>query len=153
MAEPDPYMVLGISPEAAEAEVRTAYRRGAQQLHPDHNGGSPEAARRFAELHAAYVAILEDRRTRTRTRSHLGDPLAEPSAIDARMAAIEQELREARAAREAADARAAEAARAARPTPEELGYVTSDDSLTKILDDAGAEIGRRLGRWFGDGPG
>jgi DnaJ-domain-containing protein 1 len=146
VAEPDPHTVLGLSPEASEAEVRAAYRQLAQRLHPDHNGGSPEAARRFTELHAAYVKILEGRRVRATTASAMRDA----SDLESRIAAIEAELREARAAREAAHARAAEAVQDPRPTPEELCYVTTEDSLTKILDDAGAGLSRRLGRWLGD---
>lgn len=31
-----------------------------------------------------------------------------------------------------------------RPTPEELGYYSTDDSFTKIIDDATEEFGERL---------
>ena len=41
---PDPYQVLGVSRSASDEEVRSAYRRLAQLHHPDHNGGSREAA-------------------------------------------------------------------------------------------------------------
>ncbi|MBV8987338.1 MAG: hypothetical protein JO372_02140 [Solirubrobacterales bacterium] len=59
----------------------------------------------------------------------------------------ERAMREARAARERAmqDARAAAAADSPRrATDEELGYVTTDDSFTKIFDDAVSE----LSHWF-----
>jgi hypothetical protein len=87
--------------------------------------------------------------------------------LDERLAAIEFELREAQRAREAelrearlARERAAEAVRAAardadprpadakrdprRATDEELGYITTDDSLGKILSDARGELADRF---------
>ena len=62
------------------------------------------------------------------------------------MAKLEQELREANEARERARRAAREAAAASyqRPTDEELGYVTTDDSFSKILSDARSEVSERL---------
>ena len=67
------------------------------------------------------------------------------------MADLERELREAHEARERARAAARDAARKAagertfkRPTDEELGYVTTDDSFSKILADARSELSDRL---------
>jgi hypothetical protein len=67
--------------------------------------------------------------------------------VDARLADLERELRAASAARERARRAAREAAAASyqRPTDEELGYVTTDDTLAKILADARAEVSGRLG--------
>jgi len=62
------------------------------------------------------------------------------------MADLEREVRAAHAARERVRRAAREAAaaeepeRPERPSDEELGYVTTDDSFTKILTDARAEI-------------
>ena len=36
----DPYKVLGISPQASDEEVKTAYRKLSQQYHPDHHADS-----------------------------------------------------------------------------------------------------------------
>ena len=62
------------------------------------------------------------------------------------MAKLEQELREAHEARERARRAAQQAAAASyqRPTDEELGYVTTDDSFSKILSDARSEVADRL---------
>jgi curved DNA-binding protein CbpA len=87
-----------------------------------------------------------------------GDP-----GIEDRIATLEHEMA---AMREAEQRRAEEQARAARerarrvaenvaaaganqaqrgrPTPEELGYYTTDDSFTKIIDDAADQLGERI---------
>jgi DnaJ-like protein len=49
----DPYAILGISATAGEREVAAAYRELAKRWHPDQGGGE-EAARRMAEINAAY---------------------------------------------------------------------------------------------------
>ena len=53
----DPYSVLGVSPDASDEEIKTAYRRLAKQYHPDLNPGDEEAARRMNEVNAAYEQI------------------------------------------------------------------------------------------------
>ena len=53
----DPYSVLGVSPDASDEEIKTAYRRLAKQYHPDLNPGDEEAARRMNEVNAAYDQI------------------------------------------------------------------------------------------------
>jgi hypothetical protein len=153
---PDPYQTLGVAPSASDAELRAAYRRLVQLHHPDHNGGSPESERRFEEVQEAYAAA---RRLRAGGGSSGagggpaggGGPTAgvDPD-LEARLAAMEQELRTARDARERA---AREARRAGdetirdvrkmagkRASDEELGYVSTDDSFSKILDDAADEL-------------
>lgn len=147
MAAPagDPYSILGVSPGISDRELHAAYRRLVQLHHPDHNGGSPESARRFEEIQEAYARI---RRVRAKPGSDTGpapavdaDPL-----VEARLADLERELREAHEARERARRAAAEAAArtAERPSDEELGYVTTDDSFGKILADARAEFADRF---------
>jgi hypothetical protein len=49
----DPYSILGVEPGAEEREVAAAYRAQAKRWHPDRGGGE-EAARRMAEVNAAY---------------------------------------------------------------------------------------------------
>jgi hypothetical protein len=49
----DPYAILGVSGTAGEDEVSAAYREQAKRWHPDRGGGE-EAARRMAEINAAY---------------------------------------------------------------------------------------------------
>jgi hypothetical protein len=53
----DYYKILGVEPSATGAEIKSAYRRLARQRHPDLNGGSEQAARRFALLSLAYRTL------------------------------------------------------------------------------------------------
>ena len=147
----DPYRVLGVNPGVSDAELRSAYRHLVQRYHPDHNAGSPASARRFEEIQEAYAEIQRVRRTPARDSQWSARPRADPD-MESRVADLERELREAQraherarqAAREAqlARERARRAAReatadeAGRPSDEELGYVTTDDSFSKILADA-----------------
>jgi curved DNA-binding protein CbpA len=166
----DPYQTLGVSPGISEAELRAAYRRLIQLHHPDHNGGSTDSARRFEEIQDAYARIRALRSgapPRTGAASAAGarsstsapprgtgqpppPPPADPE-VESRMADLERQLREAHMARERARQAAREAAArgaereatgrsADRPTDEELGYVTTDDSFSKILADARSEV-------------
>jgi curved DNA-binding protein CbpA len=143
---PDPYEVLGVSPGASDADVRAAYRRLVQLHHPDHNGGSPAATRRFEEVQAAYAEIRAQREKAPRARQSRPRPTADPD-LDARLADLERRVREARARSDRAmrAARAETRARFKRPSDEELGYVHTDDSLRKILADARSELSDRLG--------
>lgn len=54
---PDPYKVLGVSPNASEEEITKAYRRLAKKYHPDLNQGNAEAAKKMSEINAAYQQI------------------------------------------------------------------------------------------------
>jgi curved DNA-binding protein CbpA len=168
---PDPYTTLGISPSASDAEVRAAYRRLVQLHHPDHNNGSPESEQRFEEVQEAYAAV---RRLRTAGGAGAGGSGAGgaratagggagasggPAAgadpdLEARLAAMEQELKAARDARERA---AREARRATeetirdvremagkRASDEDLGYYSTEDSFSKILDDAADGLSERF---------
>ena len=52
----DPFAVLGVAPGAPLDDVTASYRRLAKRWHPDRAGG-PEAARRMAEINAAYDVL------------------------------------------------------------------------------------------------
>lgn len=143
---PNPYTVLGVGPDASQSELRAAYRRLVQLHHPDHNGGSAESARRFEEVQEAYAAAIAARRAapRAQTPPAGGDP-----DVEARIADLERQVREAHAARERARRAAREAAAATaqpgqRATDEQLGYVTTEDSFSKVLADALDELASRL---------
>jgi hypothetical protein len=122
-----------------------------QRHHPDHNGGSVESARRFEAVQEAWMEI---RRRQAAAAPAPGGAGTRPAGGDpdfnARLAAMEEEVRRARKLREDAERRAREeAARSSqqdlreRPSDEELGYIRTDDSFWKILSDAREE-------WLGD---
>jgi curved DNA-binding protein CbpA len=140
----DPYEVLGVRPEASDEEVRTAYRRLVQLHHPDHNAGSAESAQRFEEVQDAYARVTRLRREGGAPPSG-GAPPPDPD-LEARMADIERQVREAHEARERARRAAAEAAARTerRPTDEELGYVRTDDTFSAVMADARSELAARL---------
>lgn len=62
--ERDFYVILGIERTASDAEIKRAYRKLAQQWHPDVNP-DPTAHDRFTEINEAYQALSDpDRRGR-----------------------------------------------------------------------------------------
>ncbi len=61
----DYYHLLGVTREASETELKSAFRRMARELHPDLNPDDPEAEARFKEVAEAYE-VLSDPDTRAR---------------------------------------------------------------------------------------
>lgn len=61
----DPYSTLGVTRSASEAEIKSAYRKLAKELHPDRNADNPRAAQRFSEVTNAYD-LLGDKDKRAR---------------------------------------------------------------------------------------
>jgi DnaJ-like protein len=55
----DPFAVLGVAPDASGEEVAAAYKRLAKRWHPDRAGGE-DAARRMAEINAAYDLVRSE---------------------------------------------------------------------------------------------
>ncbi len=138
----DPYATLGVTSDVSDVELRRVYRDLVKRHHPDRNGGSPEATVRFAEVQNAYAAITRLRRSASAQPQAATDP-----GVDQRLADIEHELaRQRAAALRAARERAERESSAAPPrhTREELGYYTTEDSFTNIIDDAAGQLADRL---------
>ncbi len=55
----DHYDVLGIQSNASEAEIKKAYRKLAQQHHPDKNQGDKAAEERFKQIAEAYQVLSD----------------------------------------------------------------------------------------------
>jgi molecular chaperone DnaJ len=143
----DPYKVLGVRRGASSEELHDAYRRLVKLHHPDRNGGSAEATRRFQEIQEAYETVRAAPRGRARpasasSSSSGGRPQAGDESVESRMERLERELREARDAAREAVREAAGGGR--RPSDEELGYYTTDDSFAKILADVKTEVADRF---------
>jgi DnaJ-class molecular chaperone len=61
----DPYSTLGVARGASEAEIKSAYRKLAKELHPDRNQDNPQAAEKFSAVTSAYD-LLSDKDKRAR---------------------------------------------------------------------------------------
>ena len=55
----DYYGILGVSEQAAEKDIKAAYRKLAKKYHPDTNPGDKQAEKLFKEATEAYT-ILSD---------------------------------------------------------------------------------------------
>jgi DnaJ-class molecular chaperone len=53
----DPYAVLGVKRDAAQADIQKAYRRLAKKYHPDINPGNAKAESQFKEIAGAYDVL------------------------------------------------------------------------------------------------
>ena len=60
--EKDYYEVLGVPKNASQAEIKKAYRKLAQQHHPDTNAGNPVAEERFKEVSSAYDVLSDEKK-------------------------------------------------------------------------------------------
>lgn len=61
----DYYQTLGVSRSADEKEIKKAYRKLAQQYHPDKNPGDKAAEQRFKEINEAYTVLSDsDKRSK-----------------------------------------------------------------------------------------
>ncbi|WP_081097474.1 J domain-containing protein [Erythrobacter donghaensis] len=59
----DLYATLGIPRTASEADIKSAYRKLAKELHPDRNKDNPKASEKFSEATRAYD-LLSDKAKR-----------------------------------------------------------------------------------------
>ncbi|MGH9895653.1 MAG: molecular chaperone DnaJ, partial [bacterium] len=73
MAKRDYYEILGVSRNAAAAELKAAYRKLAMQTHPDRNPGDKAAEQRFKEINEAYEVLSDpEKRKRYDMFGHAG---------------------------------------------------------------------------------
>jgi len=60
MDKKDYYEVLGLKKGATEAEIKSAYRKKAKELHPDLNKDDPKAEDKFKEVQEAYSVLGDE---------------------------------------------------------------------------------------------
>ena len=58
--EKDFYKELGVSSDAKQADIKSAYRRLASELHPDKNPNNPSAAERFKAVSEAHSVLSDE---------------------------------------------------------------------------------------------
>ncbi len=64
MSQKDFYQILGVTRNAADAEIKAAYRKLAKKYHPDVNKGNQAAEEKFKEISEAYE-VLSDKKKRS----------------------------------------------------------------------------------------
>lgn len=71
------YSVLGVAESATQEEIKKAYRKLANELHPDKNPGNKEAEERFKEVAAAYDVIGDQEKRRKYDSDRNSNPAGE----------------------------------------------------------------------------
>ena len=74
MANKSYYDILGVSKNASEEEVKSAYRKLAKQYHPDLNKNNPEAANKFKEASEAYEVLSDPKKKANYDRFGTAEP-------------------------------------------------------------------------------
>lgn len=62
MPRQDYYKTLGVPRDAADDQLKRAYRKLALKFHPDKNQGNPEAEAKFKDISEAYEVLSDSRK-------------------------------------------------------------------------------------------
>lgn len=73
----DPYTVLGVKRDDDAGTIKSAYRKLAQEHHPDRNADNPKSEERFKEISAAYTLISDPERRQA--YDEFGDVARDPN--------------------------------------------------------------------------
>jgi len=65
MTKRDYYEILGVGKDAAEADIKKAYRRLAMKLHPDRNSGDTKTESEFKDVKEAYEVLSDTQKRAT----------------------------------------------------------------------------------------
>ncbi len=77
----DYYEILGVSRDADEKAIKSAFRRLARKYHPDVNPNDKEAERRFKQISEAYEVLRDPKKRAQYDRfGHLGDAWRQAAA-------------------------------------------------------------------------
>lgn len=68
----DPYDVLGVAKNAAQKDIKAAFRKLAKKYHPDQNPDDPKAKERFNEANQAYEVIGGEDKRKQFDRGEIG---------------------------------------------------------------------------------
>lgn len=74
MSQGDPFVVLGVSPDASESDIREAWRKKATTLHPDAGGSHQAMVDLNDALQRALAAVGENQPTQSHTRKDRSTP-------------------------------------------------------------------------------
>ncbi len=83
MSKRDYYEVLGVSRDASDQDIKSAYRKHALKHHPDRNPGNTEAEEKFKEAAEAYAILADaEKRSAYDRCGHAGVSAAGPGGFD-----------------------------------------------------------------------